>query len=144
MLDIQHGDRAEINNVRFENIRIEYRKKGEYPLIQETKDAVYENKDETYMPVLFELTAGTTMWSIDENSGPLRNVYFKNIEITTEDSRIPQGSKILVRDAEKKIKGVYFENITVNAKVCDADTLNVSVSSGVDDIFWKNKKSILK
>ena len=144
MLDIQHGDKAKISDVHFEDIRIEYRKKGEYPLIQEKKDAVYENKDERYMPVLFELIAGTTMWSIDDNSGILQDVYFKNIEITTEDGRVPQDSKILVRDGEKKIKGAYFENITVNGAVCDADTLKVSVSSGACDIFWKNKKSILK
>lgn len=137
MLDIQHGDKAKISDVHFEDIRIEYRKNCEYPLIQETKDAVYENKDEGYMPVLFEIIAGTTMWSIDECSGTLQDVHFKNIEITTEDGRVPQDSKILVGDGEKKIKGVYFENITVNENACDADTLKVSVSSGVENISWK-------
>ena len=138
MLDIQHGDKAKISDVRFEDIRIEYRKTTEYPLIQESEDAVYENKDETYMPTLFEIIAGTTMWSIDSCSGVLSDVYFKNISITTEDGRIPHNSGIYVRDTENKIDGVYIENITVNGKSCDMDKLKVYIGIGANNIYWDN------
>ncbi len=138
MLDIQHGDKAKISDVYFEDIRIEYREKGECPLIQETKDAVYENRDETYMPVLFEIIAGTTMWSIDEHSGTLQDVYFKNIEVTTENGHIPLGSKILVRDNESKIDGVCFENIRVNGKRYEMEALNVHIGEGTKNIYWKS------
>lgn len=143
MLDIQHGDKAKISNVRFEDIRIEYRKTAEYPLIQESANAVYENEDETYMPTLFEIVAGTTMWSIDKSSGTLSNVYFKNIAIITEDRRIPENSRIFVRDGENKIDGVYFENITLNGKTCDMDVLNVDVGEGTKNVFINNKSFIL-
>ncbi|MCR4693102.1 MAG: hypothetical protein K5664_04385 [Firmicutes bacterium] len=138
MLDIQHGDKAKISNVRFEDMRIEYRAKAEYPLIQENKDSVYENKDETYMPTLFEIIAGTTMWSIDNCSGTLSDVSFKNISVTTEDGRIPQNSSIFARDNENKIDGVYFENITVNGKRCDMRTLKVHIGTGAENIYFND------
>lgn len=138
MLDIQHGDRAEISNVYFEDIRVEYRTKAECPALQESDDATYVNENDNFMPVLFEVIAGTTMWAIDEKSGFLKNVYFKNIAVTTEDERVPLYSQILVRDGEYKINGVFFENITVNGKLCDMETLMVNVSTGVKNVLWKN------
>ena len=137
ILDIQHGDKARISNVCFEDIRIEYRANSEYPLIQDSIDAVYENKDETYMPTLFEIIAGTTMWSIDNYSGTVSDVYFKGIAVITEDGRIPQSPRIYVRDKENKIDGVYFENITVNGEPCDMDALKVDIGVGAKNVFYK-------
>lgn len=136
MLDIQHGDKADIESVYFEDVHIEYRARTRRPMLQSSKDEVYINFDDTYMPTLFEIIAGTNMWSIDKISGKLNNVYFKNIEVLTEDGRIPQGSKIAVLDKENKIDGVYFENITVNGEKQNCESLNVSVDSKTSNIIW--------
>ena len=89
------------------------------------------------MPVLFEIIAGTTMWSIDENSGILQDVYIKNIDVITEDGRIPQGSKVFVRDGEDKISNVFFESITVDGIKQDCDSLKVNIDSKTRDVIWR-------
>lgn len=137
MFDIQHGDKAKISDVHFEDIRIEYREKTECPALQTSKDAVYVNEDEKHMPVLFEIIAGTTMWSIDENSGLLENVFVNNISVITEDGRLPLNSKIFVRDGEDKISGVFFENITVDGIRQDCDSLKVTVDSSTSNVVWR-------
>ena len=137
MFDIQHGDKAKISDVYFEDIRIEYREKTECPALQTSKDAVYVNEYENHMPVLFEIIAGTTMWSIDENSGILQDVYIKNIDVITEDGRIPQGSKVFVRDGEDKISNVFFESITVDGIKQDCDSLKVNIDSKTRDVIWR-------
>ena len=143
MFDIQHGDKAKISDVYFEDIRIEYRAKTDCPTLQMEKDSTYVNANDSHMPVLFEFVAGTTMWSIDEKSGILDNVYVKNIFVTTEDGRIPQDSKIFTRDGEKKINGVFFENVVVDGKVQSLESLKVSIDSSTSNVVWKkdiNKK----
>ena len=137
MLDIQHGDKAEITDVYFEDIHIEYRMSTECPMLQSSRDEVYINSDDTHMPVLFEIIAGTTMWSIDKTSGKLNNVYFKNIEVITEDGQIPLDSKIAVREGENKIESVFFENITVNGIKQDSESLRVNIDSTISNVIWK-------
>ncbi len=136
MLDIQHGDCANMCDVYFEDIRIEYRGKSECPALQEADDAVYSNTDEKFMPQLFAVIAGTTMWSIDEKSGPLKNVYFITIEVTSEDGRIPVSSEFTVSDGEEKIDGVFFENITVNGVKCTKEDLDITITKGVKNVIW--------
>ena len=137
MLDIQHGDRAKISDVIFEDIRIEYRAKTQYPLLQETKDAVYENQDENYMPALFEVIAGSTMWSVDKYSGIVSDVYFKNITITAEEESAPLSLKISNRDGEDKINDIYFENIILNGKKQKIEDLQLNIDPKVKNVAWK-------
>ncbi len=137
MMDVQHGDRATVENVRFENIRAEYRAFSEAPLLQESDDAVYSNLDDKYMASLFEVIAIKTMWAIDKDSGVMHDIYFKDIAVTTEDDHLPKNPRILSTDGEDRIRDIYFENITVNASPCDMETLSVKVGDGAKNIFWK-------
>ncbi len=140
MMDIQHGDRAKISNVRFENIRIEY--SGE-----ELKLAIQQKENEEYpyfgvesVPVPFELRAGVTMWSIDDFAGDMHDIYFKNIKIITHKPMLPQGSMILSKDKKSIIRGVYFENITINGEPCDLDMVGVKIGNNVNEVYWDNVK----
>lgn len=137
MMDVQHGDRATVENVRFENIRAEYRKTAEAPLLQSVRGEVYKNLDESYMPSLFEVIAIKTMWAIDEESGVMKNIYFKDISVTTEDGRIPKGPRICSTDGEARIRDVYFENITQNGILCDMAAFEVNIGDGAENIIWK-------
>ena len=137
MFDIQHGDKAKLSDVHFEDIRIEYRAKTNCPALQMAKDDTYVNTDDKHMPVLFEFIAGTTMWSIDEKSGTLENVHVKEIKVITEDGRLPMNPKIFVRDDGNKISGVFIENITVNGKEQSSESLKLSVDSKTSDVVWK-------
>jgi len=137
MMDVQHGDRATVENVRFEDIRAEYRKTAEAPLLQESRGDTYKNLDASYMPALFEVIARKTMWAIDRESGDMHDIYFKNISVTTEDGRLPTGARICSAGGEERIRDVYFENVTVNGAPCDMETLKVKIGDGAKNIIWK-------
>lgn len=136
MLDIQHGDRAELSNVLFEDIRVEYSGDEQALMLQTKEDEEYPSKGMESVPVLFELIAGCTMWSIDDYSGSMRDVYMKNIKILTHDSMIPQGSRIMTKDEADKISDVYFENITVNGEQCSWDSVGVKIDNGIRGIYY--------
>ncbi len=137
MMDVQHGDRATVENVRFEDIRAEYRKTAEAPLLQNNRGETYKNLDSSYMPSLFEVVAIKTMWAIDKESGEMSDIYFKDISVVTEDGRIPQNPRIFSSDGEARIRDIYFENITVNGASQDMDTLALKVGQGAENIIWK-------
>ena len=51
-LDVQNGDCAEICDVLYENINIEYNSFDNYPVLQRTEDQTYDAYDEKFVPVL--------------------------------------------------------------------------------------------
>ena len=134
MLDIQHGDRADIENVIFEKINMEYSGEERKEAIQETEDAEYKYFERFELPVPFNVTSGTTMWSIDRVSGNLQNVYFKDISILSPDNVIPVGGEINANSGF--IKGVHFENIEVNGEKHHFSEFRLRIGAGVSDIYY--------
>ena len=129
MMDIQHGDRAEISDIVFEDIRAEYTAKASKPLLQTARDEQYVNHDENYMPNLFTVITVRTIYSHDETTGNISGVTFKNISVMTEDGRTPP-SFIGATAPDTSISGITFENISVNGKKCiTPQDLNLTVAT---------------
>ena len=89
------------------------------------------------MPALFEVTVGSTMWSVDKYSGIVGDVYFKNITITAEEESAPLSLKISNRDGEDKINDIYFENIILNGKKQKIEDLQLNIDPKVKNVAWK-------
>ena len=89
MMDIQHGDRAEIENLSFEDIRVEYRDPHQKSVYQSEPDMKYENPDPSYMPPLFVVETHRTRYAVDDHTGNIRHVRFKDIKIFDKDGRVP-------------------------------------------------------
>lgn len=140
MLDIQHGDRAEISNVHFDDIRIEYSGEEQKLAFQQKENEEYPYFGVESVPVPFVLASGVTMWSIDDYAGDMHNIYFKNIKITTHKRVFPQGSMILSKDEKSIISSVYFENITINDKPCDFDMIDIKIGNNVNEVYYDNSK----
>ena len=108
-LDIQHCDRAEISNVRFENIRVE--------------DAITEGmgiEDPKYDPgnaapagLLIELIIYKMIYSHDKEPGRIKNVIFKDIAVTGED--FPP-SNFHGFDETHLIENVQIENLSIHGR----------------------------
>ena len=136
MLDIQHGDRAEIDGIHFENIRMEYTGEELCPEIQETEEQKYSMHDNVIVPAPFMLTSGVSMWSIDNYCGNMKNIYFKDISIVAYDGMTFGECMIKPDISTSKVEGVYFENITVNGQKCDAAYVGLKVYEGVNGVFF--------
>jgi hypothetical protein len=108
-LDIQHCDRAEISNVRFENIRVE-------DAITEgagIEDPKYDPGNASEVGWLIELVIYKIMYSRDQEPGRIKGVYFKDIAVNSED--FPP-SYFRGFDEMHLVEDVTIENLTLHGK----------------------------
>ena len=54
-LDIQNGDCAEVSDIIFENINIEYNSYDNYPVLQENDEHLYDAYDKVFVPNLVNI-----------------------------------------------------------------------------------------
>ena len=140
MLDIQQGDGADIDNVVFEDIRIEYSGGEMKPAIESNKCKEYPHIGVLHIPIPFSVKSGLTMWSIDDHCGDMKNVYFKNINILADEKIEFSNCNIKPNDKSNMISDVYFENIMLNSKKFDFDKLGLEISELVNNIFFDGIK----
>ena len=141
MMDIQHGDRAFISNVLFEDIRAEYTGVEHEPVFQSCKDEVYQYPQNGFLPSLFTLISGVTHWSCDSFAGDMKDIYFKDITVTVDSGAVPP-SEITFRDKDKPtvIDNIHFDNIVINGKKVDFDGLNINVDDGIGKIVFDGSR----
>jgi len=113
-MDIQHGDRAMIRNVRFENIRVEMDDGAPRPKMQKKRGEQYQaDPHEVYLPQLAVIVIRGNFYSKDPERGNVRDVLFRNIEVTAP--RMPPSS-LQGWDAAHTVDGVRFEDIRLNGR----------------------------
>lgn len=135
MMDIQQGDGGDIENVRFQNIRLEYTGDEMWPVIQTEEEQDYPCFGKKSVPPLLGLTAGVTMWSIDDYCGSMRDIYFKDIKITADEDIVFSGGMIHPDENFGTISNVYLENFTLNGKKLAFNCLGITVDDRVTDVF---------
>lgn len=131
-LDIQHGDRAAVHDVTFENIRVEVDEKN-YPLIiQKSKEEKYPANPPLYQPKLLVMEIIQCMWSVDDKRGTMRDIRVKDISIV--GPYLPE-SRLRGFDEGHKVENVTIENITYNgAKVASLSEAKIDVQAFTDKI----------
>lgn len=111
-LDIQHSDRASINDVRYENIRVEMDEHLLRPVWQQFYDEKFVFRaEDNFSPQLLFIGIGRGWWGQDSDRGTIRDVYLKNIDVTAKFS--PE-SILYGYNELHDIDGVTFENLTIN------------------------------
>lgn len=111
-LDIQHGDRALIKNVRYEDIRFEIDDFNLRPLMQTYEGEQYViNPEDDFCPEFFVIELISTIWSRDNVNGNVKNISVKNVKIYGK--QFPQ-SKIYGLDDTHTVDNVTFENVRFN------------------------------
>ncbi len=162
-LDIQNGDYAEVHDVTFENIRVEYNSFDARHQLQKTDESVFENGNIVEIPCLISLgnktfrnKAGIEMWSADMNPddidlstvecGIAHDVLIKDITVFYDEG-VP-----LDNDGKYdiKIKAVsYYDDciyhditvskITVNGKEISESEANITLENTKNFVFEENK-----
>ena len=135
-MDIQHGDRAKIHDVVFENIRVEFDDKIPSPIYQNSDDQVYDpNADPNYCPALAVIVIHSTHYSHDKENGTVDGVIFKDIQVY--GTRTPPVSLIGL-DADHMAKDVLFENVRLGElKITSLDGLNLNKNAFVENVQIK-------
>jgi hypothetical protein len=111
-MDIQHGDRAAIRNIRYEGIRLEIDDVNFPPTIQETDEAKFEAPGD-WCPRLLVIEIVSTMWNRDSVRGTVDNVTLRNVTVTGKH-RPP--SRVQGFDADHEVRGVTIEGLRFNGR----------------------------
>lgn len=119
LMGAHHGDRAEVYNVEFENIRIE----------------------DTPGAQLFDFRITDSEWSTDDRKGCMHNFSFKNINLIGKPGIdiLPEASRLEGFSYKHGIKNFSFENIILLGKTAEnAQQLNLDIKGFADNISFKN------
>lgn len=132
-MDIQHGDRALIQDVRFENICFEIDDNTPLPIYQSSKDQKYSiTGKEGYCPRLIVLEIRANSYSNDKERGRIQNIVFKDIFVTGKD--FPE-SYFVGYDSEHQVKDITIENLRINGKlIINAEEGHFSVRDYVNNV----------
>lgn len=113
-MDIQHGDRASIRSVCFDNIRVEIDGKNPAPRMQSARNERYSaSPDSGYCPMLMEIVIRRNDYSRDAQRGTVRNVVFRDIGVTSLHS---PSSSFRGFDAEHGVDHVTITNLRFNGQ----------------------------
>ena len=125
-IDIQHGDRAAIRNIRFERIRVEIDDQNPTPRMQQNRDEKYPaDAQDGYCPTLLVIVIYQTPYSKDEVRGTVRDIVFQDITVL---SRLQPSSSFRGFDAEHTVEGVTIQNLRFNDRpICDAAEARLTV-----------------
>ena len=147
-MDIQHGDRAAVHNIRYENIRVEVDDVNPPPLIQEHLGEKYNPAarlsvgacggcatfapNAPYLPNLMVIVIAHNGASTDQQQGTVRDVLYKDISVTGK-SMLPSAFTGL--DATHDIRGVTIENLRFNGHLIDnASAAHLQIGKFVEDV----------
>ncbi|HUU58844.1 MAG TPA: glycosyl hydrolase family 28 protein [Phycisphaerae bacterium] len=113
-MDVQHGDRAEIRNLAFRNIRVEVDDEPQPPQFQKDRDGKYDpSRDRPHCPRLLVLEIRKNNYSKDEECGSIRNVAVSDVNVT---GRRFCESYLSGHDESHRVESVAIRNLRFNGR----------------------------
>ena len=119
IIGAHHGDRAEVYDVTFDDIRIE----------------------DTPGAQIFDFRITDSVWSTDDKKGCMHDFLFKNIRLLGKPGIdiLPEASRLEGYSKENSIRNFRFENIEfLGRAVRNAEQCNIDILDYVYDIEFKN------
>lgn len=110
---ISNGQWADVHDIVYKNINIEYAKSTEPPIVQSSDEQMYESDGSIHVPILINITDSRRNWqgnvSYEDDRTKIRNILIDNINVIME-----QGiEKLPAIRVEKKTQKSFFENIDI-------------------------------
>lgn len=132
-MDIQHGDRAAVHDIRFQNIRVEIDPTNPQPRLQKAPGETYAGSDqENHCPALMTLIVYKTNYSKDIARGTIRNVLFKDISVL---SALTPPSSFRGFDPAHDVENVTIQNLRFNGQpVRNASEARLTLGKCVKDV----------
>jgi len=137
-MDIQNGDYAEVSNIFFENINVEYNSFDNVCMLQNSEEQKYDGYGKIHIPVLFGI-ANERFREMDcykqlfngaiqvknKLSSSVHDVYVKNINVFYDNNILLYDGKFYVPiNIKSSVKGVKYFNITIENLVINGQRIN--------------------
>ena len=136
MLDIQHHNRAQIRDVTFENIRVEYTQHQLSDAYQHTDEQVYCNTDPVRHPVLLNVALyDMGLFSQDGLHGNAHDILFKEIYVLTDAPMEMPPSVFAGLDEQHNVQNVRVQGLYLNGeRITDPKRANFVIGEHARDI----------
>ena len=120
MLDCASYDYAEIYNITYDNIRVEYDDIHLKPMVQTNDEDEYENTDANYLPTLLSSFVGyeSCVSQGGKKRSHIHDITFKNISVT---AKTMPPSEFFGFDNEHSVDNVTIENLYLNGEKITSD-----------------------
>jgi len=123
---IHCGDRAEIHNVFYENIRVEYSAWDRDSVFQQNDEMQYCPPDTLHVPPVIRCWMYWGPWTPGTpNPHNIHHIHFKNIQISTDPGIPLPTTEFHGTDAEHGFSDITLENITWNGLRLHEETLSI-------------------
>ena len=124
-LRIQSGDRAEVHDVHYENIRVEYSKYDRAAIYQQSDDMVYAPPEEFWLPDVIKVWMYCNMWTKDGILGHVHDITYKDIYIYTDEGMPKPPVSVSGADETHRAENITIDGMYVNGvKVTPAINTN--------------------
>ena len=137
MMDIQNGDRAEVYNVLFRNIRCEYTNRQLSEAYQHDMSAPYGGTVNTQQPLLVKMHDYCGTFSTDLLLGRIHDVTVEDIYVYLEEGvGMPESSVCGAEDGHDTYN-ITFRNISVNGKKTEnAEEAGIKTDQYTHDVHF--------
>lgn len=145
---ISNGNHAEIHDIYYENINVEFQSTTRKQIYQDNDEMVYIDDGKTDMAALIRLDNNLFSASypeynlLDEKYGYTHDIYFKNINVYSDidDKKIKLHMVSISEDAI--LKNIHIDNISLNGVTLeDLNEFDIE-RKNVVDVFYKGKKML--
>lgn len=149
-MDIQNGDCAEVRNIRFENIRVEYERFHRPEVQQRTEDQVYDRENDTIFGYLFNVTNSRSPcnWikpaerDLTAPAAQVHDISLKDITVYYDETiPLKEGKRQVPIHIDSVLKNIRHDRITVENVRVNGERLSEENAllelSGVDGFILK-------
>lgn len=124
-IDVSNMDRANIHNIVYDDIRLEFSKHDYKPQSQSNDDTKFIPTIKSPTPIKVFMDCG--MWSSDKIPGKISDVTFNNIKITS-DYDLMLNLSFNGIDYEHNASNITLKNITLNGRKLTKNDFNISTN----------------
>lgn len=122
---ISNGQWADVHDVAYKNITVEYASDTETPILQSSDDQVYEPNGRIHIPTLIAITDGRRNWqgnvSYEDERTKIRNILVDGINVITDEA-VQETPKIKITKVTQKS---VFDNIRLTNMFINGARLDV-------------------
>ncbi len=137
---IQNGDHADIHDVTFRDIRVEYQTETMPEIYQRTEEQVYDGYGKPWLPTLIVAWNPRYGFHPCPKYGSIRNVLYENISALVE-AGIPEEQlrvKIVNLSEDALVRDFTIRNLTVNGrKISRPEELLYETNGHVENVRWE-------
>ena len=126
VITISNGQWADIHDIQYRNIRVEYAYGTEPMVLQENDEQVYRTDGTTAVPALIFITDRRRNWqgniSFDDAKTKIRNISVADVQVFM-DERIRKKPEMIIR---KETDSSVFENIDIGKILLNGNEVSLS------------------